>query len=515
MRNYDRPPPPRRDDRDDWRGGGGGGGSNGGPRGRGAGGGGRRGPSPPREPTPPGTIPLEERVLPYTMWDVRPPQFDGISGMEAKMTGMFTYGPGRVPPPAHLLQPMPANASPFSPDFIGFITPARRAKRVYIPNVTEETDKGDLRRTIEMFMHEKNLAADRPGDVVELVHVNKEKFYAVVEFRSAAEAKAALQLDGTEYQDSELKVKAPEEFIGIDPTLGSGEASNNPDKLFIGGLPTHLNEEQVSELLKSFGELSKFNLVKELQDGVMVSKGFAFCEFTDPSVTDLAIQGLNNFQLGDRMLVVQRADTSKPTAAPTGAAIPGTTNFLNSIQAMLAEAKVQPEEVTSRCMVMLNMVEPDELRDDEEYQDILADINDECSKFGPVEGVRVPRPVPKASTWEPSDTAATRAEKNRQVDEANGVGKVYVMFHNVADVQKAMLALGGRQFAGRTILVASISESEFMGPAPPPPPALPAPPPSEPSNGGAPPPAPEPARAPPPPRDIEAEADDLLKDIMG
>ena len=43
--------------------------------------------SPPRSPTPPGTLPIEERHVESSYWDVRPPQFAGIGAMEAKMTG--------------------------------------------------------------------------------------------------------------------------------------------------------------------------------------------------------------------------------------------------------------------------------------------------------------------------------------------------------------------------------------------------------------------------------------------
>jgi len=83
------------------------------------------------------------------------------------------------------------------------------------------------------------------------------------------------------------------------------------------------------ELLKSFGELKTFNLVKETVDGELQSKGFAFCEYVDPAVTDMAIAGLHNFQLGDKGLVVQRADQGKGSGSGSGG-LPGTTNFLKN-----------------------------------------------------------------------------------------------------------------------------------------------------------------------------------------
>jgi RNA recognition motif-containing protein len=47
-------------------------------------------------------------------------------------------------------------------------------------------------------------------------------------------------------------------------------STNVPDsinKVFVGGLPTYLNEEQVMELLMCFGELKAFNLVRENGNG--------------------------------------------------------------------------------------------------------------------------------------------------------------------------------------------------------------------------------------------------------
>lgn len=41
---------------------------------------------------------------------------------------------------------------------------------------------------------------------------------------------------------------------------------------------------QVKEILTSFGPLRSFNLVKDTATGL--SKGFAFCEYLDPSITD-------------------------------------------------------------------------------------------------------------------------------------------------------------------------------------------------------------------------------------
>ena len=52
-------------------------------------------------------------------------------------------------------------------------------------------------------------------------------------------------------------------------------------------------------------------------------------------------------------------------------------------------------------LCLLNMVQPEELADEEEYEDILEDIREECGKFGQVRSIEIPRPVPgvEVSAW--------------------------------------------------------------------------------------------------------------------
>lgn len=109
-------------------------------------------------------------------------------------------------------------------------------------------------------------------------------------------------------------------------------------------------------------------------------------------------------------------------------------------------------------MLMLNMVTPEELYDDQEYQEIIEDINEECSKYGQVEGVRVPRPVKRETKWAPGETATNAKQAAAAADEEAGVGKVFVLFKDLDGVSRAMQNIAGRSFGGRTILCANVSE---------------------------------------------------------
>lgn len=79
-----------------------------------------------------------------------------------------------------------------------------------------------------------------------------------------------MAFDGIIFINGPLKIRRPKDYGGDIATSGvhvPGVVSTNvPDsinKIFVGGLPAYLNEENVMELLKSFGELKAFNLVRE------------------------------------------------------------------------------------------------------------------------------------------------------------------------------------------------------------------------------------------------------------
>lgn len=84
-----------------------------------------------------------------------------------------------------------------------------------------------------------------------------------------------MAFDGIMFHSVSLKIRRPKDYAGdvmssAGMTVPGVVSTNVPDsinKVFVGGLPTYLNEEQVIELLKSFGELKAFNLVRENGNG--------------------------------------------------------------------------------------------------------------------------------------------------------------------------------------------------------------------------------------------------------
>eukprot|EP00741_Cyanophora_paradoxa_P022485 tig00021464_g21711.t1 len=92
---------------------------------------------------------------------------------------------------------------------------------------------------------------------------------------------------------------------------------------------------------------------------------------------------------------------------------------------------------TSKVISLANMVKPEELLDEQDYLDLMEDIQTECSKHGSLLEVVIPRP------GQP------------------GCGKIYVKYATVEDAQKATGALAGRKFGGNLVMVQFVDEGVF------------------------------------------------------
>ncbi|KAM3724668.1 Splicing factor U2AFsubunit [Dirofilaria immitis] len=301
-----------------------------------------------------------------------------------------------------------------------------QSRRLYVGNIPFGCSEDAMLDFFNQQMHLCGLA-QAPGNPVLACQMNLDKNFAFIEFRSIDETTAGMAFDGINFMGQQLKIRRPRDYQPMSTSydLGNMMVSNivpdSPHKIFIGGLPSYLNAEQVKELLSSFGQLKAFNLVTEQSTGV--SKGYAFAEYLDPSLTDQAIAGLNGMQLGDKNLVVQLSCANARSNVAQ--------NTFPQIQVAgidLSHGAGPPTEV----LCLMNMVTEDELKDDEEYEDILEDIREECAKYGIVKSLEIPRSVPGV--------------------DVTGVGKVFVEFNSKQECQKAQAALTGRKFANRTVV---------------------------------------------------------------
>ena len=147
-----------------------------------------------------------------------------------------------------------------------------------------------------------------------------------------ADVDTCLTFHGTSWQNRKLKIQRPKRFIeefnkalektkeeafqpaseGLRPglSLNVGGDKGGDFKLYMGGIPLTMKDEEVRRMCESFGILKSFNLVKDPQNAEL-NKGFAFFEYMDEKLTDKAIKALNNLEIMDKKLKVQKASVGQ------------------------------------------------------------------------------------------------------------------------------------------------------------------------------------------------------------
>ncbi|XP_022162640.1 splicing factor U2AF 50 kDa subunit-like isoform X1 [Myzus persicae] len=382
------------------------------------------------------------RRKPSLYWDVPPPGFEHIAPLQYKAM----QAAGQIP--ANTMPDTPQTAVPVVGSTI-----TRQARRLYVGNIPFGVTEDEMMEFFNQQMHLSGLA-QAAGNPVLACQINLDKNFAFLEFRSIDETTQAMAFDGINFKGQSLKIRRPHDYqptpgmtesnpvtnynsgMTLDmmkydsSSFGLGTVPDSPHKIFIGGLPAYLNDEQVKELLTSFGQLKAFNLVKDAATGL--SKGYAFCEYADVVMTDQAIAGLNGMQLGEKKLIVQRASIGAKNPGlgqvPVTIQVPGLT---------VVGTAGPPTEV----LCLLNMVTPDELKDEEEYEDILEDIREECNKYGVVRSLEIPRPI--------------------EGIDVPGCGKVFIEFNAIVDCQKAQQALAGRKFNNRVVVTSFMEPDKY------------------------------------------------------
>ena len=85
------------------------------------------------------------------------------------------------------------------------------------------------------------------------------------------------------------------------------------NRVFMGGIPFTMSEVEVSKICASFGKLKSFNLIKDSVDPSL-NKGYAFFEYADERAAEKAIKALNNLEIMEKKLKVQKASTGSKQA---------------------------------------------------------------------------------------------------------------------------------------------------------------------------------------------------------
>ncbi|CAN1225060.1 Splicing factor U2af large subunit B [Linum perenne] len=335
----------------------------------------------------------------------------------------------------------------------------RHARRVYVGGLPPSANEQTVATYFSQVMAAIGGNTAGPGDAVVNVYINHEKKFAFVEMRSVEEASNAMAVDGIIFEGAPVKVRRPSDYnpslaaalgpsqpssnlnlaaVGLSP--GSSGALEGPDRVFVGGLPYYFTEPQIRELLESFGSLRGFDLVRDRETGN--SKGYAFCVYQDVAVTDVACAALNGIKMGDKTLTVRRANQNGTQPRPEQESVLLHAQQQIAIQVRLLRFMLQPP--TTKVVCLTQVVTVDELKDDDEYEEIMEDMRTEGSKFGTLVNVVVPRPQMDGSV-------------------SSGVGKVFLEYADTDGSTNARAGMNGRKFGGNEVVAVFYPENKYYG----------------------------------------------------
>lgn len=383
------------------------------------------------------------------------------------------------------------------------LTPAqtKHARRIYVGSIPIGCRDTELQNFFNSILHATLPSGylRRDEQTVVSVWVATEKQYGFVEFTTMELTCAAMTLDNVPFNHrsdvplAHLRIKRPNDFkpelisgmrpvpvlnlqiLGM-PTSSAGSSGSSsadrdtsngtgisksvadgPNKIFVAGLPYHLTDVQVLEVLQAFGPLKAFNLVRD--PGSVNSKGYAFCEYVDPNVTHNVVSQLHGLAIGDKSLTVKLSSSVRGGGAPAPPSMniggmggmtmapPQPSNVGGYGMSMgvyptgIPSVPPVPPSVNSKVLRLSNMVTKEDLTDDNEFWDIRQDVMEECNTFGKVIQVIIPR----IKDGYPPGTE----------------GFIFVEFENPFGSAQAKIALTGRKFAERTVIVDYFDEGKY------------------------------------------------------
>ncbi len=156
---------------------------------------------------------------------------------------------------------------------------SRQSKRLFVYNLPPSANSESLVSFFNLQLNGLNVI--QGVDPCISAQVSDDRTYALLEFKSPNDTTVALAFDGIPMEEHAgsgaengaskgLEVRRPKDYIvpNLDEQELEGENAmkdvpDSPDKICVSNIPQYIPEEPVTMLLKSFGELKSFVLVKD------------------------------------------------------------------------------------------------------------------------------------------------------------------------------------------------------------------------------------------------------------
>ncbi|KTW26337.1 hypothetical protein T552_02822 [Pneumocystis carinii B80] len=346
-------------------------------------------------------------------------------------------------------------------------------------------------RTRELIAFFEKVGPVRDAQVVKDRVSGRSKGVGYVEFREEESVHKAINMTGQRLLGIPIIVQLTEaeknRQAKADAMISTGGRQGDAPfhRLYVGNIHFNLTEDDLRQIFEPFGELEFVQLQKEHDTGR--SRGYGFVQYRDPAQARDALEKMNGFELAGRAIRVGLGndkfipETSSVLArfsGFTGSAFEnksrggteriggprdgsssislddneaGGVSFNNISRDALMKKLAREEgkesigvippkpvpsvQMTSRCVLLKNMFNPQEESGDNWVRELEDDVKAECeNKYGKVLHIHV---------------------------EENSPGEVYIKFDNVVAGERAIQGLNGRWFGGRTISASFLIDAVY------------------------------------------------------
>lgn len=315
---------------------------------------------------------------------------------------------------------------------------SRLARRIVVSGINNRVSREDVGRQFEQFLRLVNLD-DPPNETSKAVlytHSTSDPNTVFIDLQTPEMATISVAFDQIplDNRGAIYSIRRPADYV-IPASIDH--------QIVITGLLPYLNEEQVQELLASFGNVEYLKIIRNKSNDE--SKGVAIAAFEDESLAEVAFKGLNGMDLGGQAISVGKASKGGIKQSPEMDNTP-----LSSMVALANEEEKYYGQVSSVIQI-LNAITPDDVAEDYDYRSIKQDVKSQCEHYGTVLDIKIPRPAPGTV----GRTTTTSTLQNP------GVGKIFVKFDSIKGSREALQKLGGIRFNDRTVITAYYPEENF------------------------------------------------------
>jgi len=324
-------------------------------------------------------------------------------------------------------------------------------RELFVGNTPSDTSESVLVEFLNGAMQRARLCEKGRKPIIKCRLSTK---FAFIECETAEDASRALNLNGIRYKGMSLRVSRPSKYAGPNtpcktwqehtcqhltappiPDDNERDADKVNREIYIRNITPEMTESGLIELV---GEAMEYvDLTKAPGSPIVscqINGKFAVAEFRSDNEASAALN-LNHIPFMGSQL---RFDRHSEYAGPVIARKTWDEVLSRHMSQKLQSNKGKPREVKQTRIVQLkNMLTVDDLESEEDYREIMDETREECGQFGDLKRVVIPR---------------------------RGVGatKILLEYKTTEDAAKAIKALAGRTFDGRTIEAVYADEEKYL-----------------------------------------------------